>query len=143
MKKRWLALGVGVFVAAIFLAIRISVRDTSPLGIGSTPDEAWTYVHTSAAWGSSTPNLFGIAQKHRWTADGAGICRETEFRWRRGMPFATRTTTFYFGTNTAISRISSQWKYAFLSPKTKGTPAPVSIRYFGGFGTNSGYPYEY
>jgi hypothetical protein len=139
MKKRW-ALMVAVFIlTAAFLAVFATVRETSPLRVGSAPDDAWTYIHTSAAWGGTTPNIIGVSQSHKWTADGGNIFRETEFRWRSGSPFAIRKTTFYFGTNATIRHVSASWKYEWPFAKKKVVVVPTP--YFGGgFGTNTFYP---
>ena len=127
MKKRW-ATVIAVFVlAAFFLATLATVRDTSPLRVGSTPDEAWTYIHTTAAWGGGTPNMIGVAQSHKWSADGSSIYRETEFRWRSGIPFAVRKTTFYFGTNSTIRRISASWKYEWPASKKSAAVTPAQM----------------
>lgn len=122
MKWRLAILAVGVILMVILLAIGFTVRDRSPLGVGSTPDEAWTYVHTSAAWGGGVPNIFGVRQTHKWTADGGNIYRETEFWWKSGPPFATRKTIFHYGTNDTIRRVSATWKYQWPSTK-KAAPA--------------------
>ncbi len=117
MWKRWLLLSICVLFAVTFLAIRFTVRDTSPLRVGSKPDEAWTYIHTSAAWGGMAPNFLGVKQSHKWSADGENIYRETEFTWKSGSPIAFRKTTFYYGTNNTIRRVWASWKYAWPSAK--------------------------
>ena len=93
-----------------FIAFVMSRIDPSPLRVGSTADEAWTYIHTNSPVLAPGPSPL-VSQYSNWRADARTIVQETRFLWRTNQLFATRTTTYVVNTNSVIVGIGSRWKF--------------------------------
>jgi hypothetical protein len=119
--KKGLFAGSTLTVAAtLFVTIDIS-RHSSPLRTGATADEAWNFIHTSAATHTRASSLpIPLFRYTAWSADTHCITCESRFYWRTNTFLATRTITYALGTNGLISGTRSQWKWS----SSKAAPPP-------------------
>src|SRR5947207_10092180 len=83
----------------------------TPLSVGATADEAWTYIHSPAAW-ESRGVLFHV-KRRGWRAQAFDIQFDAKyyFRLQTNHVFATRHLVYLVGTNGAITGIKSDWKW--------------------------------
>ena|SRR5436190_7224119 len=113
VKARTIAIFATLFFLALFFLAAFALRDPSPLHVGSTPDEVWSYVRAGRVSGVTRPNYFGIVKTYRWKAVATNVQGETHFRWRTNKIFAIRKTIYDFGTNDSIQRVESKWSFAW------------------------------
>src|SRR5262249_35859312 len=95
----------------ILLVVSDASAHRTPLSVGATADEAWTYIHSPAAWGSRS-GLFGVTRRG-WKARAYDIqCDEKHyFHLKTNHVFATRHLVYILGTNGTITGIKSDWKW--------------------------------
>ncbi|PYJ08154.1 MAG: hypothetical protein DME25_02220 [Verrucomicrobia bacterium] len=108
------ALCAAVILLAAGLAMLVGTETKahrSPLSIGATADEAWTYIHTPAAW-VSHGLLFDTA-RNGWIAHARDIQCDASYslRWPKDRLFATRHIVYLLDTNGTIVGIKSHWKW--------------------------------
>ena len=81
-----------------------------PLSAGASAGEAWTYIHTPAAW-ESHGAVFAVGRRN-WKAYGLNIqCDERYYlRWWTNRLVATRHVAYVLNTNGIIIARRSRWK---------------------------------
>src|SRR5689334_10721246 len=90
---------VTVLVALLFasaLLFRAVLRDPSPLRVGATPDEVWSYIDTNKPAPGALRGLLPVTRRAMWSANGQRIQCETRFHWRTNRLIAIRRTTYAF-----------------------------------------------
>jgi len=107
-----LLFGAGILLgAAVAMILWVEARTLrSPLSVGSTADEAWTYIHSPASRGSH--GAFFTVTRQGWTAHAHDIQCEVRYfvYWRTNYLFATRHLVYLLGTNGTIVGTKSDWK---------------------------------
>jgi hypothetical protein len=110
MRSRRRFLWVVSFVALLFalgVLFSIVLREPSPLRVGATPDEVWSYIDTNKPAPGVLHGLLPIARRTMWCADANRIQSETRFHWRTNRLIAIRKTLYRYDTNDAIQRVNS------------------------------------
>lgn len=120
--KRYRVAMVGGVIFAVVCVIVLRIHST-PFHVGSTPDEVWSYIHTTP---SRNTNIVGVVSDTHWSADATTVKSDATMTWR-GRPLGVVKTIYYFNDNTNIVSIESSMKFAwpFKSPP-KATAAPGS-----------------
>ncbi len=108
-KVAFVALGVLVAMAVVFLSL-VPNLDPPPMRVGSSADEAWTYIHTNAQVVAGTRISSAVSTRSAWRADAHTIEQELGFYWQTNRLFATRKMIYTVGNNSTISGVNSQWK---------------------------------
>jgi len=107
-----------LFAAAILLAggvvmlVLVEARThRTPLSVGATADEAWTYIHSPTAC-RSRGALFDIARVG-WKAHAFDIQCDVRYslRWPTNRLFATCHVVYLLSTNSTIIGTKSNWKW--------------------------------
>ena len=96
-----LLLGAGV----MFLVM--GLRESSPLRVGATPDEAWTHIHKGR---HATTNFLRVSKRTKWKADTRGVESTSRYAWQKKL-IAVRKTVYTYNTNTIIIDIDSEWDF--------------------------------
>ena len=110
MRSRRRFLWIVSFAALLFalgLLFSIVLREPSPLRVGATPDEVWSYIDTNKPAPGALRGLLPVTRRAMWSANGQRIQCETRFHWRTNRLIAIRRTTYAFDTNDAIHRMKS------------------------------------
>ena len=98
-------------VGLVILALLEARRHRSPLSVGATADEAWTFIHSPVAWGSH--GVLFETKRFGWIAHAADIQCDVKYffhvRTNRYF-FATRRVVYLVGTNSTITGVRSSWK---------------------------------
>ncbi len=107
------ALVVGGLAVLAVVAVR---ANRSPLSVGSTADEAWSYVHSPAAW-QSGGKFLGITRSG-WSAHALDIQCDMKYYLKVGTNryvFVTRHVMYLLGTNSVIigMQSSNKWRWPF------------------------------
>ena|SRR6266567_4610533 len=97
------------FGLAVLLVIEVKAH-RSPLSVGATADEAWTYIHRPAAW--RTRGVLIDVARDSWRAHALDIQCNVKYslRWPKDRLFATRHVVYILGTNGTITGVKSDWK---------------------------------
>ena len=95
----------------VMLVVAETRAHRTPLSVGATADEAWSYVHTPTAYG--THGVLVNVARVSWHAHALDIqCDERySLRWPTNRLFATRHVAYVLGTNGTIIGIKSKWKW--------------------------------
>jgi hypothetical protein len=97
---------VAVLVALAFV-FKLALREPSPLRVGATPDDVWTFISTNQLSPKTLHGLLPITRRTMWSADGSRIQSETRFRWRTNRLIAIRKTFYTYETNGTVQRVNS------------------------------------
>ena len=83
----------------------------SPLSVGATADEAWTYIHSPTA-NQSDVGPFHITRQ-AWKAQALDIQCDVAYFFRAGTNrlFANRHVVYVLNTNSVIIGSKSNWKW--------------------------------
>jgi hypothetical protein len=102
---------LGAMVAFVISAM--AHIDPSPLRIGATADEAWTYIHTNSPTITPTGSSSIVDERSSWCADARSIEHETRLYWRTNRLFATRKMIYVVNTNSVITSVRCHWKFTW------------------------------
>ena len=97
---------IALLVALAFV-FKLALREPSPLRVGATPDEVWTFISTNKAARKTFYGLLPITKGARWSADAYRIQSETRFHWRTNRLIAIRRTFYSYETNGTVQRVNS------------------------------------
>ena len=103
------------FIALLAVVIgRVMAHiDPSPLRVGATADEAWTYIHTNSPSLAPSGTASTVEARGSWRADARSIEHETRLYWRTNHLFATRKILYIVDTNSTITAVHSHWKFTW------------------------------
>ena len=95
----------------IFLTLIDARAHRTPLSVGATADEAWTYIHSPAA--CQTRSVLFDVTRSGWKAQADDIQCDVKyyFHLKTNHLFATRHLVYLLGTNGTIRAIKSDWKW--------------------------------
>ena len=102
-----------IIILVVFLMAAATNIDPSPLGVGATADEAWTYIHTNSTTLAPAGASPFVDERSSWRADPRSIEHETRLYWRTNRLFATRKVVYTVDTNSVISSVRSRWKFTW------------------------------
>ena len=87
--------------------------DPTPVRVGATADEAWTYIHTNSLPLVPGGSSWLLDERGTWRADPRKIEHETLLYWRTKHLFLTRKLIYTVSTNSIITTLHSQWKFTW------------------------------
>ncbi len=99
----------------------IAAIGAPPLHVGSTADDAWTYIHTNLMVRAAASSRYQYWRSlSRGTADAKTVHWQTDFFYRTNQLLATRTITYTLNNSGVISQIKTHWN---LNWRTNSAPA--------------------
>jgi hypothetical protein len=101
-----------VLAGSLILLIVIESRaHRTPLSVGATAEEAWTYIHSPAAW--ETRGFLLDIKRRGWKAQQRDIQCDVRYyiQLKTNHLFATRHVVYLLGTNGVITGVKSDWKW--------------------------------
>ncbi len=95
----------------VLLILREARTHRTPLSVGATADEAWTYIHSPTACRSRGPFL--EVARVGWKAHALDIQCDVRYSllWPTSRLFATRHIVYLLNTNSTIIGTKSDWKW--------------------------------
>jgi hypothetical protein len=132
-----------LLIGALGLVVVVESRaHCTPLSVGATADEAWTYIHSDAAC-RSRGFMFDVTRVS-WQAHARDIQCDVRYslHWTTNSLFAIRHVVYGLDTNGTISGIRSSWKWNTPFVSASGT-APGPILTNASWRANAPYVFEH